>query len=311
MNFSLDPTTLRLFVAVCEEGTIARAAEREFIAASAISKRITDVEERIDTALLHRGQRGVVPTAAGNMLLSQARLILQRLSDLHAELGQYANGVRGQVHVVASGLAMAGVLPRDLTTFIAAHERVSLSIQERCTSDAMRCVAEGSAQIGIFVSDGTANTLESFPYSQDRLVVVADRSHPLSQRHSVAFVDTLQYAHIETPVESHLLAMMRAAASAEGRELRIRAKVPSFELGVRIASDGNGVAIIPAAALARHAHANDLGVIPLEDHWAILNLVIRVRYQATLAPAARLLVSHLRTCDSQSGFADSDVVHRE
>src|SRR5579859_3753087 len=50
--------TLRLFIAVCEEGTIARAAEREFIAPSAVSKRLADLEALVDVALLSRSQRG-------------------------------------------------------------------------------------------------------------------------------------------------------------------------------------------------------------------------------------------------------------
>ena len=40
----LDLTSLRLFVAVCQEQNIARAAEREFIASSAVSRRIAEIE---------------------------------------------------------------------------------------------------------------------------------------------------------------------------------------------------------------------------------------------------------------------------
>lgn len=63
--WQIDQVTLRLFIAVCEEGTIARAAEREFIAPSAVSKRLADLEALVDVALLSRSQRGVRATAAG------------------------------------------------------------------------------------------------------------------------------------------------------------------------------------------------------------------------------------------------------
>ena len=55
-NFArrIDLTSLQLFVAVCELGSIGRAAEREFIAASAISKRLSDLEATLGTALLYR-----------------------------------------------------------------------------------------------------------------------------------------------------------------------------------------------------------------------------------------------------------------
>ena len=48
----IDLTTLQLFVAVCELGSIGKTADREFIAASAISKRLADLEAILDTALL-------------------------------------------------------------------------------------------------------------------------------------------------------------------------------------------------------------------------------------------------------------------
>ncbi|EDZ97814.1 transcriptional regulator, LysR family, partial [Burkholderia sp. H160] len=54
--WQIDQVTLRLFIAVCEEGTIARAAEREFIAPSAVSKRLADLEALVEVALLSRSQ---------------------------------------------------------------------------------------------------------------------------------------------------------------------------------------------------------------------------------------------------------------
>lgn len=52
MERSFDPVTLRMFVAVCEERNIARAAEREAIVASAISKRIAAIESELGVQLL-------------------------------------------------------------------------------------------------------------------------------------------------------------------------------------------------------------------------------------------------------------------
>lgn len=69
----LDHLSLNLFIVVCEEGTIARAGERAFMAPSAVSKRISDIEARFGTALLKRSKRGVEPTPAGLALLRHAR----------------------------------------------------------------------------------------------------------------------------------------------------------------------------------------------------------------------------------------------
>lgn len=97
-----DPVTLRLFVAVCEERNIARAAARDSLVASAVSKRIAAIEREIGTALLVRGRRGIEPTAAGEVLLRQARDVLGAMERMHVEISEFATGVQGSVRVMAS-----------------------------------------------------------------------------------------------------------------------------------------------------------------------------------------------------------------
>src|SRR5215208_78715 len=83
-NFArrIDLTSLQLFVAVCELGSIGKAAEREFIAASAVSKRLSDLEATLDTPLLYRHTRGVDLTPAGESLLHHARSVLFSLEKM-------------------------------------------------------------------------------------------------------------------------------------------------------------------------------------------------------------------------------------
>src|SRR5690625_86298 len=61
---SLSPTSLKLFLAVMEYGTIAAAAKEHHIAAAAISKRISELEEHLNVTLLIRTNKGVKPTSA-------------------------------------------------------------------------------------------------------------------------------------------------------------------------------------------------------------------------------------------------------
>jgi hypothetical protein len=68
---SFDPVSLRLFVAVCEEGNIAAAAQREAIVPSAISKRLAQMESEAGVRLFERGRRGVtgLPPSGGPVLI--------------------------------------------------------------------------------------------------------------------------------------------------------------------------------------------------------------------------------------------------
>ena len=87
----MDLTSLQLFVAVCELGSIGRAAEREFIAASAVSKRLSDLEATLETPLLYRHTRGVDLTPAGESLLHEwLRYAFAMLGGFVVNYGAYA-----------------------------------------------------------------------------------------------------------------------------------------------------------------------------------------------------------------------------
>src|ERR1700761_6827758 len=98
----LDPVSLRLFVAVVETGTILAAAEREHVAASAASRRLSELEATLKTTLLDRTHKGVAPTAAGLALANLARGVLHNLDEIGARMAEYAGGLRGQVRIAAN-----------------------------------------------------------------------------------------------------------------------------------------------------------------------------------------------------------------
>lgn len=168
----IDLTSLQLFVAVCELGSIGRAAEREFIAASAISKRLSDLEATLGTALLYRHARGVDLTPAGESLLHHARAMLYSLEKMQGELSEYADGVRGHVRVHANISAIVQFLPEDLGAFARAHEAIKIDLEEHLSSEVVRAVQEGAADLGICHVPADADALQTLPYRSDRLALV-------------------------------------------------------------------------------------------------------------------------------------------
>ena len=117
----IDLTTLRLFIAVCEEKNLTRAASREGIAASAVSKRMADFELAFGVTLFERLSKGMVLTPAGEALLHHARVTLLNIEKIAVELSEYSQGVRGHVRMLANLSAIVQFLPEDLSGFFSAH----------------------------------------------------------------------------------------------------------------------------------------------------------------------------------------------
>ncbi|MFY9510653.1 MAG: LysR family transcriptional regulator, partial [Rubrivivax sp.] len=213
MARELDPVTLRLFVAVCEERNIARAAAREALVASAVSKRIAAIEAQVGAALLVRGRRGIEPTAAGEVLLRQARELLGAMQRMQAELSEFATGVQGSVRLVASVSALAEQLPDDIAAFLARHQAVRVSLDERLSTEIVRSVREGSADLGVLWDIADLAGLHTLPYRSDHLCVVLHAAHPLAGRKRLRFAETLEHASIGVAPGGMMEAMLRRQAA--------------------------------------------------------------------------------------------------
>ena len=291
----IDLTSLQLFVAVCELGSIGKAAEREFIAASAVSKRLSDLEATLETPLLYRHTRGVDLTPAGESLLHHARSVLFSLEKMQAELSEYADGVRGHVRVHASISAIVQFLPEDLGAFIRDHGEVKIDLEEHLSTEIIRAVQEGAADVGICNAGvlDASHQLQSRPYREDQLVLIVPRGHLLARRDSVAFADTLDFDHVGLHANSSIHLAMREAAASQGRTIRLRIHVTGLDAMCRMIHNGLGVGVMPRRAFELMHRVGDLECVHLTDDWAQRRIALVARDFATLPVTARLLVDHL------------------
>ncbi len=290
----IDLTSLQLFVAVCELGSIGRAAEREYIAASAVSKRLSDLEAAVDTALLYRHSRGVTLTPAGESLLHHARNVLYGLERMQGELSEYADGVRGHVRIHANISAIVQFLPEDLGSFAKEHSQIKIDLQEHLSADVLQAVHEGTADIGIcHMGQTNPNGLQTRPYRADRLVLVAPEDHPLTEREAVAFEEVLDWDVVGLHGGSSISLAMRGAAARSGSALRQRIQVTSLDAMCRMIDNGLGVGLIPHRAFELMHGVGHLRSVPLTDAWAQRTLSLVARDFEALPVTSRLLVEHL------------------
>ncbi len=299
-NFArrIDLTSLQLFVAVCELGSIARAAEREFLAASAVSKRLSDLEATVDTPLLYRHSRGVRLTPAGESLLHHARTVLYGLEKMQGELSEYADGVRGHVRMHANISAIVEFLPEDLGAFSQQHPQIKIDLEEHLSPDVVQAVNEGAADLGICQLRETAPSalpaVQSLPYREDRLMLVVPQGHPLASHQEIAFADALDFDLVGLHVNSSISLAMQQAASQAGKPLKLRIRVTGLDATCRMIDNGLGIGLLPDRAFALMQGVGHLQAVSLTDAWARRELRIVARDFQALPVTARLLVDHLR-----------------
>ena len=252
------------------------------------------MEQSLGSALLVRSRQGVTPTPAGLTLLKHARTMLAQGARLREDLGAYAGGASGEVRLLANTNALTEFLPEALSLFLAEHPHVSVDLEERLSDEIVGLVAEGAADIGIVAGTVDVGALATYPFRSDRFVVVTAKDHPLAGRSSVGFAEVLQFDLVGLERSSSLQRFLTAKAAREGRPLKARVQLRSFDAVCRLVEAGVGVGVVPQTTARRAAKTMSLAIIDLADEWALRELKIVVRAEDELRPYARELVESLR-----------------
>lgn len=289
-----DLVDLRLFCDVVDAGSITHGAERSALALAAASTRIRGMEQALGAGLLVRSRQGVTPTEAGRTLLRHARAILAQSAQLREDLGAFSGGLSGEVRLLANTNALTEFLPEALSSFLADHPHVSIDLEERLSDEIVGLIAEGAADVGIVAGTVDVGALATYPFRSDRFVVVTPAGHPLTARPAVSFSEVLDCDFVGLDRASSWQRFLGAKASREGRPLRLRVQLRSFDAVCRLVECGVGIGVVPQTTASRAARTMSLGVVQLADEWAERELKICVRAMQALRPYARELVESLR-----------------
>ena len=292
----IDLKTLRLFAAVCDCRTMARAAAQEHIEPSAISKRIAQLESDLGVELLARGRRGVQPTPAGLALLDHARTVLVTMERIAGDAAAFAGGIQGHVRLVATVSAIAEALLDDVAAFMRdpANRNIRIDIEERSSRDLVQRIREGSASLGVCWDSADFQGLRRVPYRRDHLALVVHAGHPLAGRATLRFEETLDAEHVGLPPSSAVHAMLQRAAAKAGRSISYRVIVSNFDGALRVVAANLGVSVVPLEVGRRGAAGPNLRMVPLSDAWAERSFAVCFRQFEALAPASQRLVEHLQ-----------------
>jgi len=290
----LDPTSLKLFVAVVEQGTIAAAAQKEHIAASAVSKRISELEQLFAVPLLDRTNRGIQATVAGKTLLTLSRGVLNELDEVCVQMKEYSHGMRGEIRVVANISAIAQFLPDQLNAFLKQYPQVQIHLQEQISSEITRSVANNLADIGIFtLAPHACPELEIYPYASDQLVLITSTDHSLASADAVRFSDTLVYDYVGLHTGSAINQQLASEANRLDKALKLRIQVTSYDALCRMVEAGLGIGVMPSDVALPFVKTGRIRAIPILESWAQRDLKICVREPDALPVATRLLLTHL------------------
>ena len=175
----MDLRQISYFVALFEEGSVTRAAQRMNVVQPALSMQIAKLEREFDQRLFDRQPKAMVPTMAGRTLHRLVQPILRDVAEARAAMAQLHQSVSGHVNVgILASLSMS-VVPGALTRFSAAYPQVELSLADGYTSTFIDGVGNGGLDLAVINKPARRLGLIMEPFLDEEMVVVGGRDTPL------------------------------------------------------------------------------------------------------------------------------------
>jgi DNA-binding transcriptional LysR family regulator len=215
---------------VARAGSIRKAADRLNVTASAVNRRIADLEDELGTQLFERRPRGVRLTAAGEIFVRYLRDQNGQVERMKSQIEDLKGLRRGTVRIACSQALALDFLPRQIAEFRKTHPMVSFDVQVADHEWAMAALAAYEVDLVIVFRPPYLTSFQPLMTLEQQLVVVMPRGHPLASRRVVRLSDCAAYP-VALPSRSIGGRQLLDEVSARtGLTFNIAAESNSFEM---------------------------------------------------------------------------------
>jgi DNA-binding transcriptional LysR family regulator len=243
---------LRYFVAVAEEGHVTRAAERLGIQQPPLSQQIRALETELDVQLFRRKPRGVELTQAGDALLAEARLILDRVEHATSSARRAARGEAGRIGLgCTSSASFHPLVPRVIRAFREAYPLIALSLEEGGTAELVEGLRAERIDAAFVRSPiGPAGELTVHSVLEEEMVAALPAGHRLgdaASRLPLADLAGETFILYRRPLGPGLYDAIIAACQRAGFSPQIGQEAPRMLSTLSLVAAGLGVTLIPGS----------------------------------------------------------------
>lgn len=241
---------LRYFVAVAEERSFSRAAERLHISQPPLSTQIMMLEKELGTRLFDRSNRGVTLTAAGSVFYEEMRAVLVRLEQAKTRTRQAGQGHVGTLSIGFVSIADYGILPPALKEFRAQFPAVEVQLHELTTDVQIREIRAGRLDLGIALGPIQETDLVFEAVLHEELVLAVPTRHRLTKAKSALDLRAFSKESFIVPprdIAPGLYDLIISRCSSSGFVPRITQHARQMQTVISLVAAGMGVALVPSS----------------------------------------------------------------
>ncbi|HEY0878811.1 MAG TPA: LysR family transcriptional regulator [Zeimonas sp.] len=291
----IETASLRYFREVARQGSLRRAAERLFVAQSAISRQIAALEEELGVQLFERRARGMAPTAAGRLLLEFADDTRVRLDALRAQIHEYELLHRGHVEIACVEGLLAGLMPAFTERFLAGHEGLNLTVSAYGSHRVAELVAEHEVDFGIVFGGSPRRDLLELAFMNQPLCAIVRPAHPLARRRKCRLADVAPWPIVLPNRAFGIRQLIDRVRAMHRLELRAVVETNTLAFAWRLVLASERVTFLPLDSVRAEVAEGRVVAVPIDEPLLAATRVTLVTSAArSLSPAAEAAVACLK-----------------
>jgi len=242
---------LEYIVAVDACRNFVQAAEKCFVTQPTLSTMIQKLEEELEIRIFDRKKHPVAVTEAGEMIIRQAKIILNDIKQLKSVVNEYKGEIKGEIRLGIIPTVAPYLLPLFLNEISTNYPQLSLKIEEQTTEKIIENIRTGSLDLGILATPLKENSIAEYPVYYERFLVYTNPGHRKDLRDKNITPMDLKDKEILLLEEGHCFRnqLIKICELKEKTSSNIRFEAGSIETLMHLVDEGYGLTLLPELAL--------------------------------------------------------------
>ena len=296
----MDLLQLEHFLAIVEERTFTRAAERVSRTQPAVSQSIKKLEDEIGAPLFARDVHEVTLTEAGRVLADYGRRMVSLRDEAMRQVSELKSMKAGTLKLAAHESAAVYLLPTPLRAYLQQYPDIRIGIQRSRLAEIPRQVMDREVDLGFVKDEPAFHELQSAEVHTDEMLLIASPRHPLASRTDVSVTDLAGEPFVLHHGCAATAEMILRLFDQHRTRCRIVAELWSFENVKSFVQEGVGIAIVPGITVKQELRDGTVVRVPIRELAMPRRTLMIYREDGYLSKPAAELIKLVRNFNWES-----------
>lgn len=287
---------INYFCETVDAGNARAAAEKLFVAPTAISMQISQLEALLGGALFDRATRPMALTPLGQFVYSKGRELLSASARLELEAKGMAAGKLGWLGIGFTRSTIFSILPEAVRAMQSALPGVRIDLLEILTEEQPAALRSGAIHLAIARTLGAFTREPDLHYTElfdDPLVAALPAQHPLAARASLAAAElnALPYVSYPKVANAHFSRQVLNVLEQAGAKVQVGHEAKEIHTALGLVAAGLGTTVVGRSVAANNR--SDIRFVPIAD-LPLCSKVLAVRKDSLASPLVDAFLGKLR-----------------